>query len=85
MQYSVYILQSQSTGRYYCGHTSDLKRRLAEHNDQNYLGSKTTKRFQGPWDLRWSHQLSSRAEAMALEKQIKNRGIKRHLEKVQSV
>lgn len=28
MTYYVYILQSESTGRYYCGQTDDLERQL---------------------------------------------------------
>jgi len=32
MSYWVYILQSESTGKTYTGQTSDLKRRLNEHN-----------------------------------------------------
>mgnify|MGYP005853662621 CR=1 FL=1 len=37
----VYILQSQSTGRYYCGQSTDVERRLRQHNDPDYSLSKT--------------------------------------------
>jgi predicted GIY-YIG superfamily endonuclease len=30
MPYYVYILQSESTGRFYCGQTNDLERRFQE-------------------------------------------------------
>ena len=79
MGYAVYILQSQSTGRYYCGQTDDLERRLHQHNDPNYHGSRTTKVFPGPWELVWSQQCIDRGTAMILEKKIKKRGIKRYL------
>ncbi|GMW01651.1 MAG: hypothetical protein AMXMBFR84_27880 [Candidatus Hydrogenedentota bacterium] len=75
----VYILQSQSTGRYYCGSTDDVERRVRQHNDSGYRGTKTTKRFEGPWTLVWTEQHPSRSVAMTREKQIKARGIARFL------
>lgn len=75
-----YILQSAITGRYYCGSTDSVDRRAAQHNDPDYHGSKTTKRFEGPWELVWQSEFATRAEAMALEKKIKKRGIGRYLE-----
>ena len=79
MSFFVYILYSSNADRYYCGQTNDLHRPLQQHNDPEYRGSKTTKRFQGPWRLIWSHQCSDRGQAMTLEKKIKKRGIKRYL------
>ncbi|MFH1934675.1 MAG: GIY-YIG nuclease family protein [Pseudomonadota bacterium] len=76
----VYIIQSENTGRYYCGHSSDPNRRLRQHNDPEYRLSKTTKRFEGPWKLIWSQDCQTRGEAMKLEKTIKKRGIGRYLE-----
>jgi putative endonuclease len=74
-----YIIQSQTTGRYYCGYSSDVERRQQQHNDPEYQLSKTTKRIQGPWKLVWTQKTSTRAEAMNLEKKIKKRGIARYL------
>lgn len=79
MAYFVYILQSTSTGPYYCGYTDDLARRLRQHNDPEYRGSTTTKRFPVPWLLIWQKEFSSRDEAMMKEKRIKSRGIQRYL------
>ncbi|HHD56775.1 MAG TPA: GIY-YIG nuclease family protein [Desulfobulbaceae bacterium] len=79
MSFFVYILYSSNADRYYCGQTNDLRRRLQQHNDPQYRGSKTTKRFKGPWRLIWSHQCLDRGQAMILEKKIKKRGIKRYL------
>jgi len=84
MSYRAYILQSKTTGRYYYGHTDDLYRRLRHHNDPDYHGSKTTKRFEGPWVAVWSQQVESRSEAMMLEWQIKKRGMQRFLQNMQS-
>jgi predicted GIY-YIG superfamily endonuclease len=63
MTYWVYILQSETNGRHYIGHTDNLERRLSEHNDPNYSGSKTTKRFKGPWKAIWTHKAATRSEA----------------------
>ena len=75
MRFWVYILQSESTGRYYCGQTNSLDLRVAEHNDPNYRGTKTTKRFKGPWRLVWKKERATRSAAMMLERRIKKRGI----------
>ena len=75
----VYILQSETTHRYYCGQTTDIDRRLQQHNDPEYHLSKTTKRFEGPWKLICSYECLNRGKAMALEKKIKKRGISRFI------
>jgi putative endonuclease len=79
MTFYTYILKSQSTGRFYCGSTNDIEQRLKQHNDPHHHATKTTKRFEGPWILVWEKAHSSRSEAMALERKIKKRGIKRYL------
>ncbi|NLI16214.1 MAG: GIY-YIG nuclease family protein, partial [candidate division Zixibacteria bacterium] len=70
MPFYTYILRSDVSGRYYCGSTSDLIRRLNQHNDPEYQSTKTTKRFAGPWRLIWSCQFSTRAEAVVKERAI---------------
>ena len=79
MTYYVYIIQSQSTGRYYCGQTKNLEQRLRHHNDPDYRPDSTTRRFAGPWRLIWSEQHLTRSNAMEKERQIKGRGVKRFL------
>jgi putative endonuclease len=74
LSYCTYILRSAVTGRYYCGSTDDLERRTRQHNDPAYRGSKTTKRFEGPWGVVWHRAHATRSEAMALERRIKKRG-----------
>lgn len=76
----VYILQSQSTSRYYCGQTKNLQQRLCQHNDPEYRPNATTRRFAGPWQLVWCEECSTRSDAMEKEIQIKKRGIGRFLE-----
>ena len=70
--YFTYILQSESTERYYIGSTDNLDRRMAQHNDPGYKGSKTTKRFKGPWKLVYTESSQARAEAMSREREIKS-------------
>jgi len=47
----VYILQSETSGRFYYGKSGDMERRLRQHNDPAYSLSKPTKGFAGPWKL----------------------------------
>ncbi len=80
MGFWVYILQSEFTGRYYCGQTQALKTRLHQHNDPSNTLSLTTKRFKGPWRLIWSKEVQNGSESVQLERQIKKRGIHRFLQ-----
>ena len=84
MPFHVYILQSQSNGRFYCGYSEDPKRRLRQHNDPDYKLSRTTKVIQGPWAIIHKIQCETRSQAMGLEKKVKKRGIKRFLETVKA-
>ena len=51
MAFWVYILRSETTGRYYCGQTDNVEKRLQQRNDPTNDSAKTTKRFRGPWEL----------------------------------
>ena len=75
----VYIIQSDTNGRYYCGQSSDVDRRLRQHNDPDYRLSKTTKHLAGPWKLVWSQRCEDGSTATVLERKIKKRGIGRFL------
>jgi putative endonuclease len=67
MAYYVYILQSESTGRYYVGQTGHLEERVRYHQS-NY--SKALKN-RGPWKLRHFEEYLTRSEAMRREAYIK--------------
>jgi putative endonuclease len=67
MCFYVYVLQSQTTARYYIGQTHDTDIRLAYHN-ANY--SKSLKN-RGPWRLVYREEYATRSEAMQRERQIK--------------
>lgn len=74
--YTVYILYSQKSSRYYVGQTSDITDRLERHNQGRVKSTK----FGIPWKVVLQLEVSTRSEAMVLEKQIKKRGAKRYLE-----
>ncbi|MEW6530134.1 MAG: GIY-YIG nuclease family protein [Thermodesulfobacteriota bacterium] len=81
----VYIIRSETCGRYYCGQSTNVEQRLRQHNDPEYCLSKTTKRFQGPWVLVWEQPCQDLSEARRLERRVKKRGIARFLREVKSV
>ena len=68
MTYHVYILQSEKDGRFYIGQTQNLTLRVDAHNSGK---SKYTK-SKGPWRLFASKELSSRSDAVKMERKLKN-------------
>lgn len=67
--YYVYILQCNDS-TLYTGHTSDLDRRVKEHNSSK-LGAKYT-RCRRPSKLVYSKQFSTRSQAQIEESRIKS-------------
>ncbi|HBC87301.1 MAG TPA: hypothetical protein DCZ94_10130 [Lentisphaeria bacterium] len=65
----LYILQSESTGRFYVGHTEDLENRLLEHN----RGESKSTRNRGPWRPVYSETFQNRADAQRREYEIKSK------------
>ncbi|MBI3405342.1 MAG: GIY-YIG nuclease family protein [Acidobacteria bacterium] len=76
MAYFVYILQSESSGRYYVGQTKDLEERFKYHNS-NY--SKAL-RNRGPWKLVYFEEFETRAEAVRRERYIKRQKDRAYIE-----
>lgn len=67
--YYVYLIESGATpGQRYVGATSDLKRRLQEHNDGKSLH---TSKF-GPWRVVTYVAFSDRMKAEAFERYLKS-------------
>ena len=73
----VYAIRSEVDGRIYVGFSSNLKRRLKEHNSGK---TKSTKGYL-PWVLIYWEEENSRAEARAREIYFKNASGKRKLKK----
>ena len=63
MEYYVYILYSESAGKFYIGQTNNIQGRLERHNS----GTENATRPYRPWVLKWYGVKSSRADAMFLE------------------
>ena len=66
--YFVYVLQSQKDFRLYKGFTSNLEKRLKEHNAGK---TKSTKAYL-PWTLVYFEKVSDRVEARKREKYLKS-------------
>lgn len=67
MAYYVYILKC-SDDSYYTGYTSDLSRRVKQHNEG--IGGRYT-RSRKPVKLLYQEEYATRAEAMRREREIK--------------
>jgi putative endonuclease len=67
VSFYVYILKSESSSRYYIGHTENLAKRIAEHNNGRVRSAKG----RGPWLCIYSETLASKPEAANRELQIK--------------
>src|SRR5258706_14582392 len=72
----VYILQSQSTGRYYIGYSELPDRRLNEHNSGKV---KSTRPYR-PWTKIYVEQFATEAEAMSRERELKSKKSRIYLE-----
>ncbi|HVQ10264.1 MAG TPA: GIY-YIG nuclease family protein [Allosphingosinicella sp.] len=68
MQFWVYILRCRD-GSYYTGHTDDLEKRMAEH--EQGLAADWTRRRR-PVELVWCEDAPTRYEALAFERRVKN-------------
>ncbi len=64
----LYILQSQTSGRYYVGSTNDLPRRLSEHSPSHSPATQGC----GPWKLIYTETFPTLLEARRRERQIKS-------------
>ncbi len=74
----LYILKSSQTGRYYVGSTNDLRRRLVQHHQGQ---TATTKRL-GKFELVFSQEFSSLAEARLAERRVKEWKRRDFIEKI---
>ncbi len=64
----VYVLRNLSSGRHYIGSTTDLRRRLADHQ----RGNTPSTRKRGPWRLAYSEELPDLKAARKREREIKS-------------
>ncbi|MGH9556552.1 MAG: GIY-YIG nuclease family protein [Terriglobales bacterium] len=64
----LYILQSDSSGRFYIGSTTDPDRRLSEHQ----RGKTPSTRGRGPWRLVYREEFPTLKAARQRERQLKS-------------
>ena len=75
MPFYVYILRSETTGRFYVGQTEHLEERIAYHNADYSLAL----RNRGPWKLVYSEAYATRREAVRREQYIKRQKDRRFI------
>jgi len=63
----LYILQSETSCRFYVGSTDDLDRRLSEH----LRGHTPSTRGRGPWKLVYTEEFATLIDARQRESEIK--------------
>ena len=73
--YSLYLIESETSGKYYIGQTADLQQRLIDHNGnrRRYTHGK------GPWILIGYKSFKSRSEAMLEEQRLKKAKNKKYI------
>jgi putative endonuclease len=67
MSFYFYVLQSETSGRFYTGHTENLSKRIFEHNNQRTPSTKN----RGPWVLFHSEEYPTRSDAARREREVK--------------
>jgi predicted GIY-YIG superfamily endonuclease len=67
----VYVLQHTETKQFYFGKTSNLSRRIAQHNA---CQQKSTKRREGTWILVYAEAYRDKTSADRREQRIKDHG-----------
>ena len=70
MSYFVYIIQSESTRKYYTGITTDLKRRLKEHN--KIKSNTVVTKYLTDFKYIYTEEVKNRNEARKREKYFKS-------------
>lgn len=78
--FSVYVIQSESTGKIYIGQTSNIEFRLRRHNKELLYNPKSyTSKNKGPWKLVYNETFQTRREAIKREKYLKSHAGRNYL------
>lgn len=72
----VYVLECQTTRRYYVGSAEDVGERLSRHN----AGRVDSTRAYGPWLVVYREEHSDRSSATRREREIKSKKSRRWIE-----
>ena len=76
--FTMYILQRNTSGRYYIGHTDEMSRRLTEHNS----GMAKYTRREKPWKVIYVENYATRSAAMRRELEIKRKKSRQYIEEL---
>ncbi|MDA3840455.1 MAG: GIY-YIG nuclease family protein [Patescibacteria group bacterium] len=76
MPHYVYILYSESFGRYYVGSCINIDQRLDRHN----AGATSSTKPYRPWVVVYSEEYSTKGEAIKRELQIKKKKSRKYIE-----
>jgi len=74
-QFTVYIVYSPTLDKYYVGYTTDLPKRLTEHNS----GISTYTSKASDWIIKYTENFSDRESAMKREREIKNKKSRKYI------
>ena len=78
MAYHMYIIRSEKDGRYYIGQTKDPEERLTRHN----LGHSKATKAKRPWEIVYTEEFATRAEAVQRENELKQKKNKKFIEEL---
>ncbi len=76
--YTVYIIKSLKSDKYYTGHTLDVKKRIVEHNN----GMTKSTKSGIPWELVYTKDFPSKSIAQHIELKIKRMKSRTFIEKL---
>ncbi|MBS3768325.1 MAG: GIY-YIG nuclease family protein [Candidatus Cloacimonetes bacterium] len=74
--YYTYIIYSESTDKYYVGHTYNVQLRLERHND----GWSRSTKSGIPWKIVYKEKYNTKSEAMKREYEIKRKKSRKYIE-----
>jgi len=76
MNFFVYIIFSSSLNKFYVGYTTDIQKRLLEHNS----GISVFTARANDWELKYCKTYNTREEAMKKEQEIKRKKSRKYIE-----
>lgn len=66
--YKVYILQSEINSKYYTGYSSNIEKRIEQHNQGQNISTKSGI----PWKIIYTESYPNKKDAWLRERQIKS-------------
>jgi len=77
--YFVYVIENQTDKSWYIGFSTDIARRLEEHNKR--IGGFYTKHKLGKWALIYTEGYANKKDALGREKYLKSGAGRKYLQK----